>query len=245
LPTRNHLLAALPTPAFDALSVDLTPRSLDPGHVLLSTDERSGTIWFPLSGAVSLTPETREGEVAQAAVVGREGLVELSTAFGEATAAPWRAFVVLPGAALTIDAERFRGHLLGQRSLLAATHAYAARVIAVLAQGAVCSRFHSVRERAARWLLVLHDRADADAFPITQQMLADMIGAHRPTLSLVIQAFAAEALIRHARGTVAVANRSGLEAAACECYARVDAAPGRRSGGAAPPGTFDASFRRP
>jgi CRP-like cAMP-binding protein len=92
-----------------------------------------------------------------------------------------------------------------------------------MAQGMVCNRLHSIAQRCARWLLLTHDRVDADQFPLTQQFLAQMLGVRRASVSAVASKLQKAGLIRYSRGVITVLDRPGLEAAACECYRIIEA----------------------
>ena len=103
---------------------------------------------------------------------------------------------------------------------------------------AACNARHAIEQRLARWLLIAHDRAGADEFPITHEFMAMMLGVRRPGVSLAAGALNKAGLIRYARGRMAVTDRPGLEAASCECYhvARREFARLLGTGGAARPG---------
>ena len=85
-------------------------------------------------------------------------------------------------------------------------------------QLAACNRLHEVDERLARWLLMSHDRADGNAFPITHDQLARMLGSGRPSVTVAAGGLQRAGVIEYKRGRIRVVNREGLEHAACECY---------------------------
>jgi hypothetical protein len=87
-----------------------------------------------------------------------------------------------------------------------------------IAQSAACNRTHTVDERCARWLLMTHDRVSSDTFPLTQEFMAQMLGVHRPTVSVAAGMLQKAGLIRYVRGVITVEDRKGLESAACGCY---------------------------
>jgi CRP-like cAMP-binding protein len=86
------------------------------------------------------------------------------------------------------------------------------------AQHAACNRLHSLEERCARWLLMTHDRVDGHVLPLKQQFLAEMLGVHRPAVTLAAGALQKAGVIRYTRGKVTVLDRDALERASCECY---------------------------
>jgi CRP-like cAMP-binding protein len=96
---------------------------------------------------------------------------------------------------------------------------YALALFDQSAQHAACNRLHALEERCARWLLMTHDRVDGDVLPLKQQFLAEMLGVHRPAVTLAAGALQRAGVIRYTRGKVTVLDRPALERASCECYA--------------------------
>ncbi len=93
-----------------------------------------------------------------------------------------------------------------------------------IAQGAACNRRHTLERRCARWLLLSHDRAEADQFPLTQEFLAYMLGAHRPAVVTALGTLRRAGLVTSSRaGGIHILDRAGLEGAACECYGAIRA----------------------
>ena len=81
-----------------------------------------------------------------------------------------------------------------------------------------CNGAHGLKERLARWLLMMRDRSDDDALAITQSLLAEMLGVHRPTITQAVQELEHAGVIEHGRRQVAIVDRQGLIEASCECY---------------------------
>jgi hypothetical protein len=91
----------------------------------------------------------------------------------------------------------------------------------LVSQSAACNRLHPLEERAARWMLMTHDRVDADTFPITHDFLASMLGVRRPSVTVAAGILQRAGFIQYRRGRMTIIDREGLEASACECYAIV------------------------
>jgi CRP-like cAMP-binding protein len=85
-------------------------------------------------------------------------------------------------------------------------------------QSTACNAVHSVEQRLARWLLMAQDRMESQDFPLTQEFAAMMLGATRPTVSLVASTLQRAGLITYSRGRVKVLDRAKLEESSCECY---------------------------
>jgi CRP-like cAMP-binding protein len=86
-----------------------------------------------------------------------------------------------------------------------------------------CNGAHSLKQRLARWLLMMRDRTDEDVLPITQALLAEMLCVHRPTITHAVREFVRAGLIAHGRQQITIRDRQGLTAASCECYQLVRA----------------------
>ena len=95
---------------------------------------------------------------------------------------------------------------------------FAQALMTQISQSVVCNRIHPVEKRICRWLLMTHDRVGLDDMGLTQQFVSQMLGVRRPSVTVVAGALKKAGLIRYSRGKVAILNRKGLEAGACECY---------------------------
>jgi 2,3-bisphosphoglycerate-independent phosphoglycerate mutase len=151
------------------------------------------------------------------AAVGREGAVGISVLLGGDTAIS-RHVVQVPGSARVMEAALFRHALQQSQTLRSLANAYTQAFIAHILQSVACNGVHTVEERCTRWLLMTHDRSAGDTFVLTQEHLAQMLGVHRPTVSIAARALQRAGLIRYSRGVLTVLDRPGLAMASCECY---------------------------
>jgi CRP-like cAMP-binding protein len=228
---RNRLLAALPPDAFAALAPALRPVALDLKRTLHLPGRPIGAVHFPESGVVSLLAPLAGGELLEVGVVGREGLVGLPVLLGEDSSTT-EALVQAPGTAWRVRAADMRRALERGAALRALLLRYVQAFHAQVAQTAACNARHPLEERFARWLLLAHDRAEGDAFPMTHEFAAMMLGVRRPGVSVAAAALQKAGAIAYAHGRVAVLDRAGLEAAACGCYGTVRGQFDRLHGGA-------------
>ena len=106
-----------------------------------------------------------------------------------------------------------------QRLLLQYTQA----LITQMAQTAVCNRHHTLNQQFCRWLLLSLDRLPSNRLVMTQQLIANMLGVRRESVSVVAGQLHKEGLIDYKRGHITVLDRAGLEERTCECYAVVKA----------------------
>lgn len=215
----NRILDALPERDRARLSDVLDPVRLELKQQVYTPGERMESVYFPLSAVASMLNLLEGTEGVEVATIGNEGLVGLPVSWAVSHANPRELIQAqVPGEALRIDADAFVAELATQGPLSALVQRYTQAFFAQVSQQVVCNGLHSIQERCARWLLLTQDRVGADEFPLTQEFLAQMLGARRPTVSTVAATLAQAGFIRYRRGRMTIADRPGLESASCECY---------------------------
>ena len=220
LPTRNHLLAALPKSDYQRLATHLEPIPLPLGWSVYEPGSPMEHVFFPTDGIISLLYVMENGASAEIAVTGNEGLVGIALFMGgEST--PSRAVVQSAGQAYRLGAdflkEEFeRGGEL-QHLLLRFTQA----LITQMAQTAVCNRHHTVEQQLCRWLLLSLDRLPSNDLIMTQELIANMLGVRREGVTEAAGHLQQAGLIQYQRGHITVLDRSKLAERVCECYAVV------------------------
>lgn len=219
----NRLLAALAPREFAVLEPHLQPVTLARGRVLFEPGDDVHTTYFPCHRSmVSLLIVTSDGREVEAATIGREGAVGGIVSEGHKPAFG-RAVVQIAGAALCISTSHLEAAKMGSPRFADLFSRYADALLAQIMQSVACNVLHKAEERCCRWLLATHDRAGDNIIHLTQESLAEMLGLQRTTVTAVTTSLQARGLIRSHRGRVEVIDRPGLERAACECYAAVEA----------------------
>jgi CRP-like cAMP-binding protein len=217
--SRNHLLAALEPDDLRRLAPHLERVDLARGTVLLEPDAELRYVWWPEDCIVSLVIPTREGGAAEAATIGREGMVGFIAALGVPARALARDLVQVPGRALRLPLATLREAFGASPRIHQVCLCYVAALIAHVLQSVACHALHTVEARLARWLLLLQDRVDGTgSLPITQEFLAEMLGVQRTTVTTAARALQQAGLIAYKWGSVTVLDRAGLEGASCGCY---------------------------
>jgi CRP-like cAMP-binding protein len=213
----NKLLAKLPRQELEAIAPDLEPVQLPLRYVMHAPFEPIEHVFFITHGVASMVTEPETGDIVEFATVGPEGMVGFPVLLGTKSI-PGRALMQIPGAALRMkvsDFERALGRTPTLHNLLLR---YMMALFNQIALGVSCNRLHEVQERCARWLLQTHDRVEGDSFPLTHEFLAQMLGVHRPTVSVAASMLQKAGLIDYTRGQITIVDRKGLEAASCSCY---------------------------
>jgi CRP-like cAMP-binding protein len=214
----NRILKALPESVLERLAPILETVVLTSGTQIYRYNEKIRQIYFPESGLISMVKTMQDGRTVEVGVVGRDGVTGANALFG-VDRAFLESVVQIPGRASRIDCAVLQREVAGSESSHDLFQRYALYAIGELVQTAGCNRLHTLEERCARWLLIAHDCANSDRFPLTHEYLAMMLGVRRSGVSLAANVFKHADFIRYRRGWVTVVDRSGLESVACECYA--------------------------
>ena len=214
---RNRLLLALPSSNLKQLMPELEHIRCDREQILMEADSALEHLFFPDSGVVSAVAVYSDGRVIETATIGREGCTSVQAALG-AKRSEVRLLVQIPGSAQKMPRATFvraMGTMPSFRNLM---YAYLQVFLEQVLVSVACNGAHSLRERLARWLLMMCDRGDDDSLRITQGLLAEMLGVQRPTITNAIHELERAGLIERGRRQVTILDREGLEAASCECY---------------------------
>jgi CRP-like cAMP-binding protein len=218
----NGFLSSLTADDFELIRPYLRTVDLVQESVLVSVGEVLKRAYLPHRGVISLVVDLAKGEHVQIAMVGRDSIFGVFSTLGDAVALN-RAVVLVPGVASTIDLDRLRAaadQSATFRNLLA-RHGLA--VYTQIQQTAGCNASHSVEARLARCLLQTHDLSGGNKLVLTQEALAQMIGARRNSVSLVASTLQQANYIHYSRGHIEILNLDGLRKTACECYSSVRA----------------------
>jgi CRP-like cAMP-binding protein len=216
VPGENRLLAALPRDEYDRLLPHLEKVSLTLRDILYEANGPIAHVFFPLTGVVSLVIMDSDCTL-EVGIIGNEGLVGTPVFLG-ADRSPTQAIVQIPGEALRMEVKFFEKEMKRNGALYGLVQRYTQAMINHISQSIICNRRHSVKKRMCRWLLMSHNRVEADEFPLTHEFLAQMLGVRRPTVTAVAGTLQKAGLIIYHRGRITVVDRKGLEAACCECY---------------------------
>jgi CRP-like cAMP-binding protein len=218
---RNRLLAALPPGEIDRLTPHLEPVSLERRLVAYDPERPIEYVYFVETGVISILSVMRDGSAIETATVGCEGFIGLPVYFG-VDSVPEQAFVQVPGDGYRVPAKAFRTVAPGLPTLGKLLDRFSVCLFTLAAQCSGCNRVHTMEQRCARWLLMVHDRMPGDEFELTQDFLSQMLGVRRATVSETASQLQLAGLISYSRGHMVIVDRAGLERTACECYGIIE-----------------------
>ena len=214
----NRLLAALPCELFELMQHDFKQICLSQGQAIYEPGEQIDQIYFPQSGMISLLVVAKDGAAIETATIGREGAVGLHSVTGKRVSFT-RATIQIPGKFSIIRANAFAQSAQNHAPVRDLIARYTEVLWAEAQQIAACNAIHDGPARLCRWLLQTADRIGSDYLPLTQELISQMLGVRRTTVTLLAQSLQRRGVIKYARGHIQILDRKHLEHCACECYA--------------------------
>jgi CRP-like cAMP-binding protein len=216
----NLLLASLSESDAAALRPYLKSVHLDHQRVLFEAGEKVTDIYFPTGAIISLVVGLSSGEIIEAAMVGKDGVVGAFAALGGNIPIN-RGIVQLAGPALMCKVSELRSAVLQSQSLLSTLFRHEQTVYAQASQSAGCMAAHQVEARLCRWLLRARDLAGSDSLQFTQEFLAEMLGVKRTSVTLHARTLQQAGMIKYSRGHIQITDVEALQETVCECYGTV------------------------
>lgn len=219
---KNQLLSSLPDAEWPYWHPWLECVDLPAGKLLYESGSCIHHVYFPLTALVSLYHVTESGATAEVALVGREGVVGVSSFMGGRGSIS-HAVVLCAGQALQLPSSAIRRRFEQSSQVQSLMLCYTQALIGQMAHTAVCNRHHSVDQALSRWLLLSLDRVPGHELHMTQELIANMLGVRREGVTEAALKLQRAGLIRYARGRIVVLDRPGLERRSCECYRAIKA----------------------
>jgi CRP-like cAMP-binding protein len=214
----NRLLASLPAAILGRLERHFSVVHVQKKEVIFRAREPLTHVYFPTTAVLSLVSTLESGQSLEVGIVGRDGVAG-PAAFPGTAAMSCDGVVQIPGAIQQMSTASLCDELLESEVLHSTIARYAQLLLARSMQIAACNVFHSVEQRCIRWLLTVSDLIDQDDVPLTHELMATMLGVHRPTVTVVLRALHKRGLVDERRGRILIRDRGRLHDACCECYA--------------------------
>jgi CRP-like cAMP-binding protein len=216
-PASNKLLAALPRNDFELLAPHLTTLQLAQGTVLYEAGSEVDEVYFPLSGMVSLVVVMRDGKAIETATVGREGVVGAISGLGLHISLV-RAIAQLPMFVSRISSTQLRKAVASSKSVSDLCIQFNEVLLGQARITAACNALHQIEARFCRSLLQTRDRAESDTIKLTQELLSEMLGVRRTSVTEVASKIQADGAISYSRGMIKIQDLEALKGMSCECY---------------------------
>lgn len=214
---RNNLLQTLPREELDRLLPHLEHVRLERRMVAYDPLKPIEYVYFVETGVISIVSIMRDRSAIETATIGCEGMIGLPVYFG-VDAVPEQAFVQVPGDGYRVRAPVFVELARQLPTMQQHLDRFAVCLFTLAAQCSGCNRVHTMEQRCARWLLMVHDRMPGDDFVLTQDFLSQMLGVRRATVSETASELQGAGFISYSRGRIVIVDRPGLERTTCECY---------------------------
>jgi CRP-like cAMP-binding protein len=216
-PRHNQLLAALPQEQWQRWLPHLEHVNMPLAHVLYEPGGTLSHVYFPTTAIVSLLYVMQNGESAEIAVVGNDGVVGVSLFMGGDSTSS-RALVQSAGGAYRLTAQLMKEEFDRGGPVLHLLLRYTQALITQMVQTAACNRHHSLDQQLCRWLLLSLDGLQGTEMVMTQALIAHMLGV--PPIGATEGALKLQTagLIDYTQGRIRVLDRGGLEKRTCECY---------------------------
>jgi CRP-like cAMP-binding protein len=219
-PQQNALLAALPAAEYARLASDLELVPLTLGQVLYESGQTMSHAYFPIDCIVSLLYVMKNGESAEIAVVGNEGMIGIALFMGgESTQS--RAIVQNAGHAYRLKAQVLKDEFHHAGALSRLLLMFASALITQMVQTAACNRHHPVDKQLCRWMLLSLDRLPSTRISMTEKLIGNMLGLSPSKVTQATNVLQKAGLIHYDAGEITVLDRPGVEKRSCECYAVV------------------------
>ena len=213
----NFLLSTLPQHAYELLVPHLELVTSPLHMTLFERGKAMQYAYFPTTGQHSILAPMKDGGMVEVGTVGFEGMAAVDLLTGGDLASE-TVVCEVPGEALRMPVSAFKEQLETNVALRQVSLRYFQAYLAQVQQSVACNALHSMDQRFARWVLMCYNRARKQPFQLTQEYLAGMLGAHRPTVSVTAAKYQDAGMVQYTRGVITVLDQAGLEASTCECY---------------------------
>ncbi len=216
----NAFLTSISNNDLAAIQSELKLEQLRQGDMLAEAGQPIEHVYFMHSGMISIVVPLESGEFIEAGVVGPDDVFGGFGAIG-AQIHVNTAMVQVSGSASVASAAAIRKAAANSATFSSALAAHEQFLMAQAQQTAACNARHDIPQRLATWLLRVHDRLNEDELNLTQEFLSQMLGVQRASVTIAACDMQARGLISYKRGKIRITNETGLQQAACECYAAV------------------------
>lgn len=183
--------------------------------------EKIDYVYFPQSSIFSEYHILESGATVEIAMTGSEGVIGLASIFDNNPVTNWTQ-ISIAGNALRLKSQLLREETGSNRELQQLLYGYIGSYIKQISQRSVCNSCHSLENRMCSWLLMMQKRFHNPKLPLTQEQMARILGANRPSVTCIAHNLRVAGIIDYRRGSLIILNRTELEHRACGCFAEID-----------------------
>ena len=219
---RNKLLRLIPAEELSRALNVCERIQLLPRQVLHHYKLPMEYVYFVESGLVSVAARVGRDKFVEVWLIGSEGLVGAPVLLAAKTVPLHRRTVQVGGEALRIRTRDFSKILEDLPHLRSVVERYLAAVLVQTSQSGACNSYHDLKQRLARWLLVARGALGGDKMPLTHEMLAELLGVRRASVTECLEVFQKQGTISTKRGWVTVEDAAGLSALCCDCFGLIE-----------------------
>lgn len=217
LDAANAILSSLPHDQFEMLLPYMTRETFAQGVVLVEAGDEIDFVYFPHKGVVSLLSVLKDGRAVEIATAGQEGVVGAMAGLGFLTSFV-RVVVQLPLEATRVPASRFRKAAARSDVVRSLCLRYNESLFSQTRIAAACNAVHLIEARFCRWLLQTSNRAGTKTVTLTQELVAELMGVRRTSITEVASKLQAAGVVHYSRGVINILDATALERLSCECY---------------------------
>lgn len=218
----NQLLSTLLSSTFQRLLPHLEEVSLNTGEVVHEFETDITEVYFPQSARFSQVLRMSDRSIVEVGSIGSEGMVGLGVIFGS-NFTNTSSIVQISGTALKLPADIIQEEFQRGEQLHNLLLYYIKARFVQISQIAACRTHHDIKQRLARWLLLIHNNVERDTLPLTQKFISQMLGVRRASITETAISFQEQGIIKYTRGRITILDSSQLELVACECYGKIQA----------------------
>ncbi len=216
-PIGNRLLDCVPVEELGGIRQLWEVVSLTQAQEICRQDSPLTHVYFPLSGVYATVVSLEDGRIVEANTVGNEGIIGIAAVLGLGFS-PKTAITPVPGHCLRLPVAALRSASKPGSALDRVLRRYVAYALRNAYQTVACNAVHTVQQRMCRWLLASQDRVGEQQLRMTHEVLGQLLGVARQTVTVIAGILQAAGCITSRRGLVRITNRLRLEAYCCECY---------------------------
>ena len=188
------------------------------GELLHSSASEIEFAYFPRSCIISVLADTDQGAKVETSIVGREGMIGLSTI----TASQLVCRLDRSGRRRSREIPAAEIHRAGRESdsFRKTVALFDLSLLAQSQQSTACQALHQVENRAARWLLQCPRRLGGDDIRLTQGVFGQILGVQLTTINLVQRTLgiASPCVQRSGRGRISSSTPRDCRTFSCDCY---------------------------